>query len=293
MRADIHPTNGGSMTKAHDIITDHIISTVDEAGDWQPCWQGMYNGMPKNHTTGARYNGGNILTCWVTAMARGYHAQSWASYRQWKAAGAQVMKGEKGTPIIYYGTYEREGEDLIQQFARCSHVFNIEQVEGIDFVEEDFPDTPVERIARCDAWLAERKHRFTLTHDGSCRAFYNRTDDLVNMPKIERFDSVEHYYSTLFHELTHWTGAPHRLERDFARDTETKAKEELIAELGSAFLSSELCIVHATRDDHLSYIKNWLQALKNDKSFIVHAASQASKAVRLLDTLNTQQQLAA
>lgn len=134
---------------------------------------------------------------------------------------------------------------------------------------------------------------FTLKHGTENRAYYRPSDDTVNMPRFELFRTPQHYYSTLFHELTHWTGAKHRLDREFRREREDIAKEELVAELGSAFLAAEMGLITETRDDHVDYIANWIKALENDKTLIVTAASQASRAVDFLTTLAEEERVAA
>ena len=127
-----------------------------------------------------------------------------------------------------------------------------------------------------------------INHTDEGRAYYRPSTNEITMPKFESFIGPEHYYSTLAHELVHWTGSKHRLERATAAkgvDTATYAKEELVAELGAAFLCADFGIDVATRDDHVSYLASWLKALKNDKRLIITAASQASRAADLLNNI--------
>lgn len=282
------------MSKAHDKITDFILSSIDEAGEWKPCWHGMTSGRPENYVSGHRYRGSNILTCWVSAMIHGFASQRWASYKQWQAHDCQVRKGETGTPIIFYNVRENEETGEERAFARLTYVFNAEQVDGLP----PPPEVPLldeaQRIERCEQWLAARRHAFTLEHSDEGRAYYSVTKDSVTMPHFGVFHKPEYYYSVLAHELTHWTGADKRLARGFfGKSKEDYAKEELVAELGAAFIAAELGVDHATRDDHTAYLANWLKALKNDKSLIVTAASQASKAVDYLDGLAAEERKAA
>lgn len=283
------------MKDIYQQMTDLIVSGVDEAGEWQPCWRGGNGGLPINASTGKRYRGVNILSCWVTAMCRGYSNQRWGTYRQWEALGAQVRRGEKGTPIVFYKILV-DKEDKERPMARGSYVFNADQVEGAPEIEADSaPELDqTQRIARLEHWLACRRHAFTLTHSEEQQAYYRPGTDSVNMPEFARFTDAEHYYSVLFHELTHWAGGKPRLNRSYNyANTQDRAREELVAELGAAFLCAEHRIETVTRDDHTSYIASWLKALKDDKRCIVTAASQASAAVDLLESLAVEQKLAA
>ncbi len=287
------------MKDLYQDMTDLILSQVDEAGEWKPCWQGMSNGRPVNAVTGHAYRGVNILSCWVSAARRGFPTMRFASFKQWQDAGAQVRKGEKGTPIIFYKVLPGKAEDDPDRMVlKGSHVFNAAQVDGVPQQDADPVDLldDAQRMARIEHWLATRQHAYRLTHDaGDQRAYYNPGNDSINMPAFGRFIDAEHYYSTLFHELTHWTGAKHRLDRaDLAnyRD-ERRAREELVAELGAAFLCAEHRIAQTTRDDHVSYVASWLKVLKNDKRAIVQAASLASAAVDHLEALAIEQRIAA
>jgi antirestriction protein ArdC len=173
---------------------------------------------------------------------------------------------------------------------RASHVFNLDQVDGISIAAEPAPLelTPVQRIAHIENWVEAIRFDAIINHSDEGRAYYRPSTDEITMPRFESFVSPEHYYSTLAHELVHWTGSKHRLERATAAkgvDTATYAKEELVAELGAAFLCADFGIDVATRDDHVNYLASWLKALQNDKRLIVTAASQASKAADLLNNI--------
>jgi antirestriction protein ArdC len=280
------------MHDLHQTMTDRILASVDEAGQWKPCWQGMTGGLPTNASTGKRYNGVNILSLWLS----GYGSNRWASYNQWQALGAQVRKGERGTPIIFYKVIEGPTPDDNKLFARGSKVFNAEQVDGAPAVEAP-PITALsadQRLEALDRWLMDRSHVLRVQTSDSAHAYYQPALDTVYMPDFSLFHTPEHFYGTLFHEATHWTGHKSRLDRLANYIGEGRAKEELVAELGAAFLCAEFGIEQVTRDDHVSYIASWLKHLKNDKRCIVTAASQASKAVELLNAIQpAQQQLAA
>ena len=278
------------MKDVYETLTDSILASIDDAGNWKPSWRSANNGRPINHVSKQPYNGVNILSCWVSQMVNNYSSQRWATYRQWAQLGGQVIKGAKGTPIIFYKQVDKTTDDGSYLLARSSHVFNLDQVEGIDPTKEPAaPElTPAQRIAHIEDWVEAIRFDAIINHSDEGRAYYRPSTDEITMPRFESFIGPEHYYSTLAHELVHWTGSKHRLERATAAkcvDTATYAKEELVAELGAAFLCADFGIEVATREDHLSYLASWLKALKNDKRLIVTAASQASRAADLLNNI--------
>lgn len=274
------------MHDLHQQMTDRILASLDDAGQWKPCWQGMTNGLPTNAVTSKRYQGVNILSLWLA----GYGDNRWASYNQWQSVGAQVKKGERGTPIIFYKVIEREDADN-RLVLKGSRVFNAEQVEGAPALDVPLGQlTPDQRLEALDRWLDERAYVLRVSTSADHRAFYQPALDTVYMPAFTQFDTPEHYYGTLFHEATHWTGHKSRLDRLGNYVGEGRAKEELVAELGAAFLCAEFGIETVTRDDHVSYIASWLKHLKGDKRFIAAAAAQASTAVNLLNSIQPQEE---
>ncbi len=258
-------------------ITDSILANVDDAGDWSPPWRGMNMHLPVNAHTGAAYRGVNILSLW---MAGG--SNEWASYKQWKKMGANVRKGERGTQVIFYKQVKStDPEEDGYMLMRYSHVFNADQVDGYDAPSEPYKPTANERIQNCEEFVDLMKLHAEIQTNNEGRAFFRPSQDFVSMPKFDQFETAEHYYSVLAHELVHWTGHKSRLNREFAArgvDKATYAKEELVAEIGAHFVASILGIDTVTREDHMSYIKSWLGALRDDKRLIVRAASQASAA---------------
>ncbi len=291
------------MTKRdiHQEITDKIINILDSVSpdNYQAPFAGLASqGLPLNPTTEQAYHGINIPSLWCDQQVKGFTSNQWATFKQWKAQGAHVQKGEKGSLIIFYKTLEQTGENEKGEeetnylpMMKSYTVFNANQVDGYDHNEtEEAPEFDlVERIEQADQFCtktgAEIKH-------GGTGAFYDRSGDYINLPETRNFveteqvTATENYYATLLHELTHWTGAPRRLNRDKAKnrkEIEKYAFEELIAELGSALLCSKLGTTQAPREGHAHYIKSWLQALKNDKKFVFRASAQASKAVEYLN----------
>lgn len=260
-------------------MTDSIVAELETgSAPWVKTWKGT-SLLPRNAITKRPYSGINIPICWHTARAKGYTEQLWLTYKQAQEAGYQVKKGEKAAQVVYTSTYtkEVEAEDKTLRFLKVFHVFNIQQIEGYTAEE---PAQPADRIAHADDVV--RATSATIRHGGDMAA-YIPSLDIITMPKIEDFRGTEHYYATLMHELTHWS-AP-RVKRDLKGRFGSKeyAAEELVAELGAAFLCAHLNITGDLR--HASYIASWIQLLKDDPRAIFTASSQAQKAVDfILDT---------
>jgi antirestriction protein ArdC len=250
---------------------------------------------PLRHN-GVPYTGINILMLWASAVEQGFTAPIWMTFQQALELNAHVRKGEKGSLVVYANSITRtehddtSGEDVEREiaFLRAYTVFNVEQIDGLPEIyhakiEPKF--TPVERIAHAESFFAATK---AVIRYGGNRAYYTIDDDRIQMPPIEAFTDSASFYSTLGHECVHWSRHPSRLQRDFGRKTwgdEGYAREELVAELGSAFLCADLELTPAVRDDHASYIAEWLEVLKHDTRAIVQAASYAQKAVDFLRSL--------
>ena len=289
----------------HQHITDQIVSAIEAgAGTWQMPWHRSSHALtrPKNIASGNAYRGINILSLWVAAESRGYEQGIWGTYKQWQEAGAQVRKGEKSSVIVFYKELERDGEDESDQggarrtlFARASRVFNVAQVDSFALPEGDAVPTEdrITPIEAAEAFTAGTGARITI---GGDRAFYRPSEDAITMPDRPRFvgtetlSPTEAWYATLLHELTHWTGAKHRLDRDLSGrfGSDSYAIEELVADLGAAFLCAELGITANPRADHAAYLAGWLKVLKADKKAIFTAASAAGKAADYLATLAMQ-----
>ena len=276
---------------SHDVyadITAKLVTLLESnPGDpIMPWHRGGGGGMPSNIASGREYQGINILNLWVTGQLVGYSSQMWGTYRQWREAGCQVRRGEKSTPIVFYKQYEAEGEDGTPETRRAIRayaVFNAAQVDG--YTEPSIDELPP--LERLDA--VEHAVRATGARiiEGGTQAFYHGERDEIRMPDGGRFfdtptgTRTENYYAVLMHELTHWTGHPTRCARDLRNrfGSEAYAVEELVAELGAAFLCARLAISPVVREDHARYLANWLQVLKNDKKAIFNAAARAQEAV--------------
>lgn len=283
-----------TKSKSFDIaqhITDQIVKAIEAgAGKWQMPWHTVGTAMvePVNITTGKPYRGMNTCLLFAAAQEAGHTSNVWGTYKAWSAKGAQVKKGEKSTMVIFWKRTEYkqkneagEEEDKKGLLLRYYNVFNQCQVEGYEP-----PEVPVlsteQRIENAEKFFdgldIEVKH-------GGNRAYYIPSKDYIQMPEFKQFKQAEGYYTTLGHETVHWTGHESRLQRLLNTTRfgdEAYAFEELIAELGSAFLCAHLGIANDPRPDHAQYIQGWLKALRGDKRAVFHAASKAQAALDFL-----------
>lgn len=276
-------------TDIYQSITDTIIKAIekDVGKPTLPWHRGSANGIPVNILTNNEYQGINILNLWVMSMAKHYSSNIWGTFRQWREADAQVRKGEKASPIIFYKQLAVEGEGKEKQIRvlRYFFGFNADQVDGYE--NPDLVGDPIDRIKHADEYVTATGANVIV---GGARAYYSHGEDSIHMPDEERFfdtrtsSRTEGFYSTLLHELTHWSGASKRLARDMGKrfGDDQYAMEELVAELGATFQCSHLGIEPEPRLDHAEYIANWLTVLKKDKKAIFTASAKAQEAVTFL-----------
>lgn len=282
-----HPSERADV---YQRVTNQIIEAIERgAAAWRMPWHKIAASLnPVNVVSRKPYRGVNVLTLWATATERGYRCPLWATYPQWQQLGAQVRKGEQSAFVVFWkfdrdtetqtgDEAERDTQSRRSIMARGYNVFNAEQVDGFALPQaESLPQT--ERIEAAESFFsllgAEIRH-------GGGRAFYNPSLDYIQLPPFGIFREPAAYYATLGHEHIHWTGAPHRLSRDLKGrfGEEAYAAEELVAELGAAFLCADLGIDNEPRPDHAAYVQNWLNVLRNDKRAIFAAASKAQAAV--------------
>jgi antirestriction protein ArdC len=284
----------------HQEITNRIVAAIETAGEFRLPWIRSAGGSmrrPVNIASAKPYNGVNIVSLWVAALASDYPSHLWGTYRQWQERGCQVRRGEKSSLVVFYKKLEFEQandetgdtQNIERLMARASFVFNAAQVDGFKLdADEVLPDEPAfDPIACAEAFA---KATGATIEEGGGRACYIPATDMIRMPERRRFTGTETttpaegFYSTLCHELVHWSGAKHRLDRDLTGrfGTESYAIEELVAELGAAFLCGDLGITPEPRADHAQYIANWLKVLKDDKRAVFTAASKASEAANWL-----------
>lgn len=282
-------------------VTDKIIQDLElGVRTWLKPWSGDNAtgriSMPLRHN-GTPYRGINILLLWAESMAKGFTSARWMTFRQAQELGAHVRKGEHGSLVVFANTITRpdandKGEEIEREipFMKGYTVFNVEQIEGLPAGYRDKPEIkgePLALIAAAEAFCA--RTGATVLHGGN-RAFYAPARDVIQLPHPEAFRDAKSYAATKAHELTHWTSHPSRLDRKLGKrfGDDADAAEELIAELGAAFLCGTLGITPEARADHAAYLDHWLKVLKADKRAIFTAAAHTQKAVDFLHELAEQ-----
>jgi len=289
------------LDKAYEVIADRIIAAL-EAGEvpWRKPWTITLGQTPHNATSKRPYTGLNAFILGIS----GYQDPRWITYKAAKKLGGFVRGGEKGTPVTFWKNYDKNCDPAhvgeicnscsiqhpgIRRFwtIRYYTVFNVEQIEGIDWpVIEDLGEEfdPIEAAeAVIDGW----GDKPPISHDGGNQAYYRPGTDSIHLPPRTAFNSPEEFYSTAFHELGHSTGHESRLNRHgletgiAAFGSETYSKEELAAEFTSAFISSKVGIT-STVENSTAYITGWARTIKKDKKLVIQAASQGQKAADLI-----------
>ncbi|MGA2233168.1 MAG: zincin-like metallopeptidase domain-containing protein [Tepidisphaeraceae bacterium] len=274
----------------YQTVTDQIVAMLEASVvPWRsPILGGSSAGHPKNLNTGKPYRGVNVFLLAFTAFAKGYGSSYWLTFNQAKDRGGSVKKGEKSSMVVFYKQYETTdkatGEPTTVPVLRYYNVFNAEQVDSIEIPDavkfEPLDFKPIESAERIAGNFAGGP---AVQHDGGQQAFYRPASDTVHLPERTRFASVEEYYSTLFHELSHSTGHSSRLDRKL--DTNPRpfgspdyGKEELVAEMSAAFLCSHAGIQPTVIGNQAAYLAGWLRQLKSDKKLVVSAAGQAQRS---------------
>ncbi|OJW28008.1 MAG: antirepressor [Rhodospirillales bacterium 69-11] len=288
MRSTGKQTSSASRPSLYQEITDKIVAQI-EAGalPWVHPWAGgAVLSLPKNASTTRGYSGVNILLLWDALFTHGYDRNLWLTFKQALALGASVRKGERGATCVYADRFipKREADAASNDedarsvpFLKRFTLFNVAQCDGLapELVAPVAPVSRLEPIAAAEELLIASGASIAR---GGEQAFYHPASDSIRIPEQNQFFAPVNFYRTALHELTHWSGAKHRLNRDFTGrfGSEAYAREELVAEIGSAFLCASLGITPTVR--HADYIATWLTVLKNDARAIVSAASHASKA---------------
>jgi antirestriction protein ArdC len=266
--------------KSYDRITERIVALLEQGTvPWHKPWQ-VQTGMPRNLVTQKPYRGINTFLL----MAMGYESPHWLTVRQANQLGGKIKKGEKACPVVFWKPMEvtdkESGEMEKIPFLRLYHVFNVAQCEGL----KNMPTTDETAFAvRIPAEIVAGMPQPPAVKHGMTEAFYSPSNDTVGMPERKRFETEDGYHASLFHELVHSTGHEKRLKRLSITErngfgSDPYCKEELIAELGSAYLCGQAGIMERTIDNSAAYLEGWLKQLKNDRTLIVYAAAQAQKA---------------
>ncbi|MDC1215035.1 zincin-like metallopeptidase domain-containing protein [Rhodospirillales bacterium] len=267
-------------------ITSQITELMQQHGsDWTRPWTSTAGG-PSNALTGDHYKGINTLLLNLEAHGKGYSRPYWATFKQWRMKGGSVRKGQRGTLCVFYKPIVIEQpNESIKTVPVMKHffLFNADQVDGIEIPETEESVAIQDRNHAVDDLL---NGTGAIIHETGSRAYYSPSKDHICIPPLSAFSSSEMFYSTLLHELSHWSGHPTRLNREEGMQSRfgssAYAMEELVAELASAFLSIQLKVSHEPRKDHAQYLNSWLQVLDQDpKAF----STAASKAQRIADYL--------
>jgi antirestriction protein ArdC len=287
-------------TDIYQRITDQIVSELEKGvRPWMKPWNAEHGARRITRPlrgNGIPYRGINVLVLWSAAIEKGYVAPIWMTFKQASELKANVRKGEHGSLVVYADKIIRTEADAATgeeaeraiPFMKGYTVFNVEQIDGLPehYYAQPQPRTEtVQRIDRAEAFFAATGAN--IVHGGS-RACYIPSTDNIHMPCIDFFHDAESYYATRAHETTHWTRHKSRLDREFGRKRfgdEGYAMEELVAELGAAFISADLDLTPELREDHACYIASWIKVLTDDKRAIFTAASHAQRAADFLHGL--------
>ena len=268
----------------YELITERIVSELEKGSvPWRKTWT---TGAPKSLTTGREYRGINYFLLRATA----YSSRYWMTYKQAAKLGGQVRRGEKATPVVYWKwRTPAEMAKLVASgkatnpapcYPFVSFVFNLDQVDGVERPADDVRANPEGRIEEAEAIIRQMPNRPEIVHGSGLNPAYIPSLDRVQMPNLSQFDSPDFYYASLFHELTHATSSPSRLNRVGEGDRKRAYSfEELVAELGAAFLCGASGIENrGTLEDSAAYIGGWLKVLREDKKILLQAGSAAQKA---------------
>jgi len=278
-----HPDHVSASKRGsvYEQITERIVALLEKGTvPWRKPWKAN-SGLPRNLVSKKAYRGINVLL--LHAMS--YESPFWLTFRQAMELGGSVRKGEKACPVVFWKQHEVEDKETGEKekipMMRFYYVFNVAQCDGLKNIPAPV-ETPFSAPTKPEEIVAFMPKRPEIKH-GMRKAFYSPGEDIIAMPDRERFDDEAGYYATLYHEMTHSTGHRSRLNRPTLTESEgfgsnPYCKEELIAEMGAAFLCGQAGIAERTEENSAAYIQNWLEALKNDKSLIVQAAGQAQKA---------------
>lgn len=273
-------------------VTARLVDAIEAGtGTWSAPWHrvpGLFD--VRNATTGQPYRGANTITLALAALDAGHPTGWWATYRQWSEAGAQVRRGETSTRIVKWVPARRNDTDTEQVdesgrrlVPKVYPVFNAAQVDGWTPPHHQSPTAAV-RDTRADTWIAGTGAAITFGHN---HAAYLPQPDRIELPDRHQFVDTPSFYSTSTHELCHWTGHPTRLARDLTGrfGDDAYAAEELVADLGAAIACAHLGITPTARDDHASYLAQWLRILGADPKALFAVAARAQAAVDYLDAL--------
>lgn len=275
-----------TTTSAYQTVTDAIVAGLERAREWRRPWASVVRDLAPVNVRGQAYRGVNTLLLAAVAMERGYASRQWGTYKAWQERGAQVRKGEKSAPCVFWKSYEREAVDADGKpatervlVARLYSVFNAEQVDGA-------PPSPVKAGAPTPFGGVlvgfTIREGVALSHGGD-RAYYDRLADAIRLPYAGQFDSPEAYAATFAHECAHATGHETRLDRRFGQrfGDDAYAIEEVTAELAAAMMATAVDAAYAPASS-TDYIASWLRVAREDARAVFAVASAAQRAADLV-----------
>ncbi len=275
-------------TEKMEAMAMKIVELMEREGtNWVKPWSDA--GSAHNVVSKKAYRGMNILSLGLAASEAEYKSSEWATFKQWSEKGAKVKKGQKGTDIFFFSRMikkdEKTNKDKFIGFWKYYTVFNADQVDGYESPTKE--QTEIASIESVDSYVSNTGA--TIRHAGN-RAYYSPSLDFIGMPNKTDFESVEGYYSTLLHELAHWTGHSSRLDRitSTSKSNEEYAKEELVAECGSAFLCTLLGVTREPTPNHAKYLNAWIRNIKDNPKTLFTAISKAQKVVDFLEELQVE-----
>lgn len=265
----------------YEQVTENIVSMLEKGSvpPWRKEWNGTSIDMPHNAVTGHEYRGINIWNLLIKGWAKGYTTNQWATYKQWKDKGGQVLKGEKSTVAVFFKPLTKvddAGNEYALHIARAFHVFNADQV------DIDIPTEKPRELDRDEIELAGISMQLVNSLNvsfGKGQPSYSSSLDMVRMPEFSSFSNGGAYFSTMAHECSHATGHSSRLNRKFGKrfGDDAYAMEELVAELSAAYICAKYGIGYDI-EQHASYLQSWLKKLREDNKAIFTVAAAAQRA---------------
>ena len=269
------------------MITDIVIEQMENLGsDWMKSWS--TNAMSGHHNVISKkaYQGTNTFLTAISSFKNGFKSNQWGTYKQWQSKGYSVKKGSKGTDIIFFDKIKIEDAETKEErfipILKGFSIFNADQIQDY-WSGSAIPEKPTFKHEQTEQLVTNSQ---AIIKHGGNRAFYTSDADFIQMPHktdfkdVDGANAMQNYYSTLLHELTHWTGHTSRLDRKLANKfgSNAYAFEELVAEVGSVFLTAMLGIEKKPQPNHAKYLNGWLEVLKQDKRAMVKAFGLAQKA---------------
>lgn len=279
---------------AYQLITDQVVTMLENGtAPWHQTWSAGNGGVPTSMSSGKPYRGINPFLLMVTAQTNGYTSPWWGTYGQITERGGQVRKGEKSTLIVFWKRLDKldkdTGKPVSIPMLRTFKVFNADQADGLPERYRAVAETRTQHdaIEACENAISGYLVTGPSLHTGDSAAYYQPSTDSVHMPDLDRFDQAEAYYAALFHELAHSTGHSSRLAREGVVEGHRfgdalYSKEELIAEMGSAFIAGATGVAVVTLPNSAAYLASWIRVLRSDHKLLIKAAAAAQKAADLI-----------